>query len=97
MKIFYNISKMAVGILFCAISIGYTQTSNISGIVKETEKNTSLAGVNIVVKDLVIGTISNTDGEFNLEVSQAQPPFTVVFSMVGYKTQERVITDFNTS
>jgi outer membrane receptor protein involved in Fe transport len=86
-----------LAIIVCSTSIGFSQTSTISGIIKESEKNIPLAGVNVVVKDLVIGTISNTDGEFHLEVNQIQPPFSIIFSMVGYTSQELLITESNTT
>ena len=93
----YKFFLLVFALILLTISMGISQTSNISGLIKEADKNTPLAGVNIVVKDLVIGTISKPDGTFNLEVSQLQPPFTIVFSMVGYKIQELEITDFNTT
>lgn len=84
---------LILAILICIGEEGFSQTSQISGTVKESDDNTPLAGVNVVVKDLVIGTISNIDGYFNLELQQVRPPFTLVFSMVGYKTQEMQITE----
>jgi len=64
----------------------YTQHIKISGNVKN-ESNEPLAGVNIVVKDKVIGTISNNSGDFYLEVKDT-PPILLSVSMIGYKSQE---------
>lgn len=58
--------------------------TTISGIVTDTEGE-PLAGVNIRVKDKVIGTSTNPDGTFNLTVRQ-DPPFTLQVSIVGFKT-----------
>lgn len=52
-----------------------------------------LAGVNIRVKDKLIGTTTNPDGTFSLRVSQ-NPPLTLVFSIVGFQSQE---VDVNTN
>ncbi|MBO6524863.1 MAG: TonB-dependent receptor [Balneolaceae bacterium] len=52
-----------------------------------------LAGVNIRVKDKLIGTTTNPDGTFSLRVSQ-DPPLTLVFSIVGFQSVE---VDVNTS
>ncbi len=69
--------------------------TTISGTVKDATGET-LAGVNIVVKGRVIGTISDAKGEYNLKVNDA-PPLTLVFSFVGFQTQEIEIKDANTS
>ena len=82
-------------ILVLAASSTFAQTT-ISGTAKEGATGESLAGVGLLVKGKVIGTISNTDGKFNLSVNQA-PPLTLVFSFIGFKTQEIEITDANTS
>ncbi len=50
-----------------------------------------LAGVNIRVKDKLIGTTTNPDGTFSLRVSQ-NPPLTLVFSIVGFQSQEVDVT-----
>ncbi len=96
MNNFYKSSKLTLAVIVCTASIAFAQTTNISGLIKESDTDTPLTGVNIVVKDLVIGTISDLDGEFDLKVNQS-PPFSIVFSMVGYWTQELVITDANSS
>ena len=75
-------------------SICFAQT-NISGTVRDASGET-LAGVNIQVKGLVIGTISDTRGNFDLSVNNT-PPFTLVFSFMGYTTKEAEITDASTS
>jgi iron complex outermembrane receptor protein len=75
-------------------SICFAQTT-VSGTVSDATGET-LAGVNIQVKGRVIGTISDTQGRFNLTVS-TPPPFTLVFSFVGYTAQEIEITGGNTS
>ncbi len=50
-----------------------------------------LAGVNIRVKDKLIGTTTNPDGTFSLRVSQ-DPPLTLVFSIVGFQSVEVEVT-----
>lgn len=94
MNSFSNNSLLAIVIIAFATSSTFAQSTNISGVVKESGTAEPLAGVNILVKGLVIGTISDSDGEFNLKVNQA-PPLSLVFSFVGYGTQELEITDSN--
>ena len=90
----YKRSGLSAALCFLITSICFAQT-NISGTVKDATGET-LAGVNIQVKGLVVGTISDTRGNFNLTVNEA-PPFTLVFSFMGYTSQEIEITDANTT
>ncbi|MFN7406106.1 MAG: TonB-dependent receptor [Cyclobacteriaceae bacterium] len=78
--------------VLCA-GTAWAQTT-ISGTVKDTAG--PLAGVNVVVKGTVQGTITNSKGEFSLRVNQA-PPLTLSFSFVGFATQEIEVKDANTS
>lgn len=79
---------MASFVILVSLSIGtvFAQTT-ISGNVTDAESGETLVGVNIIVKGKVIGTISDLSGNFSLNVNQ-EPPFTLIFSMVGYTSQE---------
>lgn len=94
MKKFYKRSLLLVLLVLAGVTSAVAQ-STISGKVKDTSGE-GLAGVNIVVKGTVTGTITNNDGEFNLKISQS-PPFTLSFSFIGYQSQELEINDANTS
>lgn len=86
---------MAAFILFIlTASLSFAQTS-ISGTVTDTAGE-PVPGVNIIVKGRVAGTISGSNGTFTLKSSDA-PPITLVFSYVGYGTQEVAITEANTT
>lgn len=77
------------------VTSAFAQTS-ISGKVIDKANNESLAGVNIIVKGKVIGTITDANGQFELKVNQA-PPLTLAISFVGYTTQEVEITNASTT
>lgn len=64
----------------------FAQTT-ISGTITDADTKETLVGVNILVKGKVIGTISDLDGQYSLIVHQ-EPPFTLVYSMIGYTSQE---------
>lgn len=72
-----------------------TQVS-VSGSVVDDATGETLPGVNIRVKGKVIGTITLPDGKFSLTVNGA-PPITLIFSYVGYKSQEIEINQSNVS
>ncbi|WP_192349808.1 TonB-dependent receptor [Algoriphagus sp. Y33] len=65
--------------------------TRISGTVTDADTKETLVGVNILVKGKVIGTITDLSGKYALNVNQ-EPPLTLVFSMVGYTSQEVEIT-----
>jgi len=84
-KIWGSVCTMAL-FLSLGTSLALAQTT-ISGTVTDAETKETLVGVNIIVKGKVIGTITDLSGKFTLNVNQA-PPFTLVFSMVGYSSKE---------
>lgn len=87
-------SGVSAALLLLMTSIAFGQTS-VSGTVTDVSGET-LAGVNIQVKGRVIGTISDTRGNFSLTVSEA-PPLTLVFSFMGYASKEVPVNEASTS
>ncbi len=81
--------------LLLAATMTYAQTS-ISGKVKDGSSGDPLAGVNIVVKGKIIGTTTNVDGDFDLQVNDA-PPLTLILSFVGFQSVEVDVKEANTT
>lgn len=83
-------------VLICALlsNESMAQVTMVSGSV--TDGKDPLIGVNIIVKGKVTGTISDTKGNFRLSVS-SPPPITLVFSIVGYESQEINISEASVS
>ena len=81
-----NFAKKLVYLtLFTFISIqSFSQSITVSGNV--SDESGSLVGVNILVKGKIAGTISDRDGNFSLDVADTLA--TLVFSIVGYESQE---------
>jgi len=88
--------KMLLPVLLLAGSAQLLAQTVVSGTLKDGTSQETLAGVNIVVKGKVVGTISDTEGKYTLKVNQA-PPFTLTFSFIGYHTEEKEVTDANTT
>lgn len=82
-------------LLLGAANLMAQSSTTIAGTVKDSAGE-PLAGVNIIVKGRVIGTITDTKGQYNLTVNQA-PPMTLIFSYVGFKTQEIEVKDANST
>ncbi len=88
--------QLVFAFIFTLISGSMLAQTTISGTVTDGGTGEPLAGVNIVVKGKVIGTISDAQGKFYLEVND-NPPMTLTFSFIGFETLEREITENNTT
>lgn len=69
----------------------------VSGIITEAGTNLPLIGATVQEKDKTIGTTTDLDGKYELEVSDANA--TLIISYIGYTTQEVEIngkSDINT-
>ncbi len=67
--------------------------TEITGRVVDTDGE-PLAGVNIKVKDRIVGTSTDVNGNFSLSVSQ-NPPISLIFSIIGFQSIEIEITQNN--
>ncbi len=63
--------------------------TTVSGVVNDTESNTGLPGVNVLVKGSTTGTVTDIDGQYSLTVPQDFN--TLTFSSVGFQTIEEEI------
>lgn len=68
------------------INSGVFQGVTVTGKVLSGEDNTGLPGVNIIVQGTSIGTVSDLNGNYSLEVPGQSS--VLVFSSVGYVTEE---------
>ena len=59
-----------------------------SGIVTDATTNEPLIGVSILIKGTQVGTVTDVDGKFILDVSQND---VLEFSYIGYKSQTLVV------
>jgi TonB-linked SusC/RagA family outer membrane protein len=69
------------------------QTSLVTGKVTSSEDGTELPGVFVTVKGTTLGTITGSDGKYSLQVPSTGR--TLVFSFVGYVTQEQAVSGRN--
>jgi hypothetical protein len=68
---------------------GYTQDRSVSGKVNSREDGAPTPGVNVLVKGTAVGTVTDKEGYFKLN-----PPTQnaiLIFSFIGFKTQEVII------
>jgi Outer membrane receptor proteins, mostly Fe transport len=62
---------------------------SLSGIIKDELNGEALVGVNVYIRELKSGTITNTDGFYSVTIPRGR--FTVEISYVGYQTQVKVV------
>ncbi|CAM3938065.1 TonB-dependent Receptor Plug Domain [Pedobacter westerhofensis] len=63
------------------------QLIEVSGIVNDQESKIPLAGVSVTIKGTIAGTTTDQAGKFKLR-SKLKFPFKLVFTSIGFKTQE---------
>jgi TonB-linked SusC/RagA family outer membrane protein len=88
---FWLLKPIVTVILFCglalpAFSLPGDQQVKITGTVTDEATGTAMPGVNIQVKGTSIGAISDENGKFSLNAPDTDA--TLVFSFIGYVTQE---------
>ncbi len=73
-------------LFFTGIMAVNAQMKTITGKVVSSDDNSSIPGVSVAVKGTTIGTVTNLDGVYSLQVPQDAR--SLMFSFVGYRTQE---------
>lgn len=77
---------LGLGLLFCCFWSASAQQKIIRGKVTAAEDGTTLPGVSVVVKGSTTGTV--TDGQGSYQLNLPETAKTLVFSFVGYASQE---------
>ena len=72
--------------LFLGIGLANAQTTKVTGTVISADDNEPIIGASIVVKGTMVGTVTDFDGAFSLDVPSSAK--TMVISYVGMKSQE---------
>ncbi|MCS6973474.1 MAG: TonB-dependent receptor [Cyclobacteriaceae bacterium] len=79
--------------MICLVWAAIAQTRKVSGVVLDQSDGTPLAGVNVQVKGTSLGTSTDTNGRFVMDVPGASN--TLIISFVGFATQEVPIPESN--
>lgn len=81
-----------MGLIISISSIA--QSTTVTGSVKNNKSKESVSAVSVTVKGGTAGTFTDDNGNFKLTTTQ-KPPFTLVFSSVGFKSKEVAVTGNN--
>lgn len=72
--------------IFLTLGTAYGQQKTVSGVVSADETGDPLPGVNILIKDSNVGTVTDVDGMYQINVPSDDA--VLVFSFIGLETQE---------
>ncbi|MEN8139305.1 MAG: TonB-dependent receptor [Bacteroidota bacterium] len=78
--------QFVVVILFSSGLFAQQGKIEVSGAVRDSETGEGLPGVSVFVKGTIIGTSTDFDGNYKIELDDAKS--TIAFSFIGYKTEE---------
>lgn len=80
--------KFLLSLALAAMSVSFTMAQEriVKGKISSEEEPDGLPGVNVLVKGTTVGTITDLDGTYTLEVPEGE--HTLVISFIGYTTEE---------
>jgi iron complex outermembrane receptor protein len=93
MKTSHHLLVVAAFLILTTLAKAQTNAT-ISGSIKDSETNEPIFGVNVSVKNTVLGTITDAQGKFKLS-AKVPFPYTILFSFLGYKTHEVTVLSEN--
>ncbi|MBE0650827.1 MAG: SusC/RagA family TonB-linked outer membrane protein [Bacteroidales bacterium] len=85
-----KITVLLAFLFFAGLNFAYAQTRTINGTVTSADNGQPLPGVTVQVKGTTLGTITDLNGKYSINVDLKQGN-TLVYSFVGMGTQEIVI------
>ncbi len=92
-RIIPSVISLYIFLFLMTLSYQYAQAQYlITGIVKDANREDPIVGAQIIVKDKLIGTVTDILGEFSLSTELA-PPLLLEVQSIGFKTQELFIRE----
>jgi outer membrane receptor protein involved in Fe transport len=70
----------------------FAQESKITGTLTDAATGQAVVGASITVKGKLTGTITDSKGNYSLNLNKIKPPFTLIISAVGYEQIENNVT-----
>lgn len=85
-----KLTLFLICIFIAGMQIVNAQVRTVTGTVTSTEDGSTIPGVSVVVKGTTLGTITNIDGAYSIDVPEDAQ--TLIFSFVGMKSIENPIS-----
>ncbi len=86
--------RIIFGIILLFLTTQSINAQSIKGEVKD-ENGEGIIGANVVIKGTKIGATTDYNGKFSLVYGSQSLPLTIQISFIGYKTQEKIISEPN--
>ncbi|HEY0654847.1 MAG TPA: TonB-dependent receptor [Chryseosolibacter sp.] len=87
-KFYLSLSRYLTVLLMLITTIAWSQSRTVTGKVTSADDGTGLPGVNVIEKGTNNGTATDAEGNYSINVGNNA---TLVFSFVGYTSQEVVV------
>ena len=87
-RFYLSFSRCLTVLLLLITTVAWSQSRTVTGKVTSSDEGTGVPGVNVVEKGTNNGTATDADGNYSINVNDGA---TLVFSFVGYATQEVVV------
>ncbi len=92
-----GLTYLLLMVLTLAMSFVHGQgTETISGVVKDYSNGDALPGVNVLIRGTNNGTVTDIDGRYTLSVPSDDNNIVLVFSFVGYVSEEVTVNGQST-
>jgi len=92
-KFYQTFIRFLAALLVLASSTAWSQSKTVTGVVTAADDGTSIPGVNVLEKGTSSGTVTDANGAYSISIGSTS---TLVFSFVGYASQEIVVGDQST-
>ena len=86
--------KILIGMLLVA-RLGYAQNLVVTGTIADAKSGTPLPYAYVQIKGKALGTVTDPKGKFKLTVPKSLQQETLIFSYVGYVTQQQKIASLS--
>lgn len=86
----------AIGMLLSFSMTSFAQNT-LKGVVTDQNTGEPLYGVSVVLKNTVIGTVTDFDGSYSLVLTEPHEAYTLVFSYLGYSQFEQTLASTEVS
>ena len=90
-KLLLRTSALLVALSFLCVGSVLAQEETVTGTVTDAAAEQPLPGVNVTIQGTQTGTVTNAQGQYEIEVPG--PEATLVFSFVGYRSQTVQVGD----
>jgi TonB-dependent SusC/RagA subfamily outer membrane receptor len=88
-KFYLSVSRYLVVLLLLCNTVAWAQSRTVSGKVTSGDDGSSIPGVNVIEKGTSNGTVTDADGNYSLTVTSGES--ILVFSFVGFMSQEATV------